>query len=191
MGSVIVVDLGHFLARQATFPDRQQFVEVRFDRVLEDLTDVVRSYVEVLLDLRDLSPIVLHLLVTSAKIAEIAVLAAVEHTVLTNLPECQSSDGVDSNVIDHHTLDVLTHFDHRPLLIPSDPPPPTHPNYQMHGLNHRNEIYSISEPYVHKFNQILPDLGLDAEDLTEVEIFKIVFLLEASRVYSIGRHILD
>lgn len=180
-----------FLDRDAALPIRKvPSVKMRQNGLLEHLPHIFRGYIKAFLDLTGLDVLFLHLFMVLADLGQCD-LVLIEDAMLADLPKSNSSDGVYPDIQLCGLHNTFTHLYHGAFFVHLDLALPANPYDDMFGLHDRHEIYLELEDDVHLLDEILPILEGKPDHLRNIELFEVIFLLEASRVYGVSCHVLD
>lgn len=129
--------------------------ELRKDGFLEDLAHIFGSDVKTLLDVGGFHIFLLHLIVIFTDFVEDDTVLLVD-TVLADLPEGNSCDGVDTDIELCGLHDSVSHLYHGFFLLVADLTLTADSNYNMARLHDGHEIDLEFEHIVHFLDEFLP-----------------------------------
>lgn len=155
--------------------------KLRKDGLLEDLAHVFGCDVEALLDVGGFHIFLLHLIVVLAYLVEDDTVLIVD-TVLADLPESDSCDGIDTHIEFCGLDDSVCHLDHGLLFLVADLTLTTDSDNHMTRLHDGHEIDLEFEYIVHFLDEFLPISQGKSNYFGDVELLEVVFLLEACRI---------
>lgn len=179
------------LDREAALPIRKvPRVKMWQDGLLEHLPHILRSHIKTFLDLTSLDVLFLHLLMILADLVQCN-LVLIEDTVLADLPKGNGSDGVYPHIQLRSLYNPFAHLYHGTFFVHLDLALPADPDDDVFGLHDRHEVYLELEDDVHFLDEVLPVLEGKTDHLRNVELFEVIFLLEAGGVDGISCHVLD
>lgn len=183
---------GDFVLKgNATIPIGQiSLIEVLKNAFFEDFSHVFRSDVKTFLYIWAFEAFFLHLIVIFADIVQ-GNFVLIVYAVLANLPESNGCDCVDSYVKLSSLDNTITHLDHGFFFLVTNLAFPANTDNHVPRLHDRHEVDFELEYIVHFLNELFPILKREAYHFWNIELFKVVFLLETGRIDGVGSHILN